>query len=722
MFIILAKGETLMRHSTSSFKLLAVLFAVLILVLGCSDPEKTKVEHYNKGMEYVNNENWKSAILEFQNAVQADPKYADARYQLGLAYLKDDQPKKAFSELLRATSLKPENLDAQLIVGQMLFSAKQFDESRERALKILEIDPEYVDALTLLAFIQSATGQFQEAEEYINKAISIEPERSDSYINKALILAAQNSDEEAENLFLQAIELAPDNKQNYQTLLKFYRSQGDVAKSKAFLEQIIEKFPDLPEPYLVMAELYLQQGDFTKAEENFHMAIKVSPDKPVPYILLGNFYKNLARFDEAENVYKEALPKAENPDEVKAVIADFYFEQKKFDQAEQLVNEMLQHNNKNPQANLVKSKLLIQDGKNAEAFKILDELLEFNPKWGEVYLLKGIAFLNQGETELSLKAANEAAKYIPQDSKVHTLLAQLYFLKRECAAAKTEAMTAVQLNPTSLHRDALIIGQCLFNEKEYDQALTIFSEMDHRYPNSPEIMYLKAKTHMALGDIPEAQTIGKKILADNPGYLPALQMLVGIALQNQNLTGALDLVSSQLEKKPENVDYLILAGRLNLLAGKYEEALVFINKAQKLAPSAPESYNLMAGAYIGLGKIDLAIDEFQKLTEVNPTLETPHMAIAVLMEAKGDKESAQEHYAKALELNPEFAPAANNLAWMMAEEEGGDLGEAMRLALVAKEQYPEDPYIADTLGWVHYKRQSYSWLYHSLYRQRMFTG
>ena len=59
-------------------------------------------------------------------------------------------------------------------------------------------------------------------------------------------------------------------------------------------------------------------------------------------------------------------------------------------------------------------------------------------------------------------------------------------------------------------------------------------------------------------------------------------------------------------------------------------------------------------------------------------------------------------------MNPEFAPAANNLAWMIAEEEGGDLGEAMRLALVAKEQYPEDPYIADTLGWVHYKRQSYS--------------
>ena len=81
--------------------------------------------------------------------------------------------------------------------------------------------------------------------------------------------------------------------------------------------------------------------------------------------------------------------------------------------------------------------------------------------------------------------------------------------------------------------------------------------------------------------------------------------------------------------------------------------------------------------------------------------------MAVLEEKKGNVDKAREHYKKALELDPEFGAAANNLAWLMAEEEGGDLGEAMRLALVAKEQFPEDPYIADTLGWVHYKRQSY---------------
>jgi tetratricopeptide (TPR) repeat protein len=150
-----------------------------------------------------------------------------------------------------------------------------------------------------------------------------------------------------------------------------------------------------------------------------------------------------------------------------------------------------------------------------------------------------------------------------------------------------------------------------------------------------------------------------------------------------------------------------MLGKLNLFAGKNEEALKLIQKAQELAPKAPYTYTLLAGVYSALGQTDQAVDEYEELIKVNPRLETAHMALAVLFESKGDEKKVREHYTKALELNPEFAPAANNLAWMITEEEGGDLGEAMRLALVAKEQFPEDPYIADTLGWVHYKRQSY---------------
>jgi len=64
---------------------------------------------------------------------------------------------------------------------------------------------------------------------------------------------------------------------------------------------------------------------------------------------------------------------------------------------------------------------------------------------------------------------------------------------------------------------------------------------------------------------------------------------------------------------------------------------------------------------------------------------------------------AREFYEKVLALNPRFAPAANNLAWILSEH-GGDKDKALALAQTAKELAPEDAQVSDTLGWIFYRR------------------
>jgi len=48
------------------------------------------------------------------------------------------------------------------------------------------------------------------------------------------------------------------------------------------------------------------------------------------------------------------------------------------------------------------------------------------------------------------------------------------------------------------------------------------------------------------------------------------------------------------------------------------------------------------------------------------------------------------NYRQALEIREDFAPAANNLAWILAEH-GGNIDEALGLAQTAKEKMPRDP-------------------------------
>ena len=68
--------------------------------------------------------------------------------------------------------------------------------------------------------------------------------------------------------------------------------------------------------------------------------------------------------------------------------------------------------------------------------------------------------------------------------------------------------------------------------------------------------------------------------------------------------------------------------------------------------------------------------------------------------------TARKHYEQALAINPNFAIAASNLAWVYTKQ-GGNLDVALGLAQKAKQLMPELDSITDTLAWVQYKKGSY---------------
>jgi tetratricopeptide (TPR) repeat protein len=79
------------------------------------------------------------------------------------------------------------------------------------------------------------------------------------------------------------------------------------------------------------------------------------------------------------------------------------------------------------------------------------------------------------------------------------------------------------------------------------------------------------------------------------------------------------------------------------------------------------------------------------------------MGLGMINDAQKNYDKAKEYYQKALKINPNFAPAANNLAYLYAET-GENVDIALNLAQMAKQQFPDDPSISDTLGWVYYKK------------------
>jgi tetratricopeptide (TPR) repeat protein len=101
--------------------------------------------------------------------------------------------------------------------------------------------------------------------------------------------------------------------------------------------------------------------------------------------------------------------------------------------------------------------------------------------------------------------------------------------------------------------------------------------------------------------------------------------------------------------------------------------------------------------------VEKVIEEYNAALEKDPDALSAHMELGMIYDAQQKYDKAKEYYQRASKVNPNFAPAANNLAYLFAET-GENIDVALNLAQSAKQQFPDDPSISDTLGWVYYKK------------------
>jgi len=106
------------------------------------------------------------------------------------------------------------------------------------------------------------------------------------------------------------------------------------------------------------------------------------------------------------------------------------------------------------------------------------------------------------------------------------------------------------------------------------------------------------------------------------------------------------------------------------------------------------------------GNIDEAITLAERYLQENPRDAGFCVFSGELYESKQDWAKAQTMYQKALDLAPDNPIASNNLAVVIVRT-GGNLNLALSLAQSARRNLPESPDVADTLGWVYYKKGIY---------------
>jgi Flp pilus assembly protein TadD len=100
-----------------------------------------------------------------------------------------------------------------------------------------------------------------------------------------------------------------------------------------------------------------------------------------------------------------------------------------------------------------------------------------------------------------------------------------------------------------------------------------------------------------------------------------------------------------------------------------------------------------------------AIEQLEAVLSRDPK-NTRALMLSALVYEKFHNLPKEREVRKASSVDPDFAPALNNLAYLHLERLN-DLNKAYELAWKARSLLSSDPAVADTLGWALYKRGDY---------------
>ena len=131
-----------------------------------------------------------------------------------------------------------------------------------------------------------------------------------------------------------------------------------------------------------------------------------------------------------------------------------------------------------------------------------------------------------------------------------------------------------------------------------------------------------------------------------------------------------------------------------------------MSKALELDPNFSRAYDGLISIYVARGKLPEAISRLEALSAKDPKNTTSLLTCAMLYEQTKDFEKARAAYEKVLANNPDFVSALNNLAYLYATH-FNQPDKALELATKARQLKPEDASVADTLGWISYKKGDY---------------
>ena len=328
------------------------------------------------------------------------------------------------------------------------------------------------------------------------------------------------------------------------------------------------------------------------------------------------------------------------------------------------------------------------------------------PENAPAHYYLGVAYAGASNLGQAQSEWQEAARLGPNTIEPQRALATVAVRQKDFSLLTNASQKLIQLEPHS-SEGYIFHAQALFANGDRAGAEGDLKKAIGVAPRDPAPLIQMGDLLIAEKQPDQASKFYSQALDLNASASQALVGLVNIDLERKEPAQALKRMQDQFAHTPANSGLYTLLGQVELRNQDAAKAQDAFQKAIDLDKHNTQALLLLGDTETAHGAVDQAIANYQRGIQDNPREITLYVSLASLLERRGDWQKAEDLYQKALDIRPDYALAANNLAYLMLEH-GGNVNVALTLAQTGRKGMPNVPGSADTLGWAYYYQGAYS--------------
>lgn len=695
-------------------QLLVLCLALVLVPSGCS--RKAEIRRA-KRLEQQGRPNQALEIYKAQFAAVPEgqrSQRADLQYHIGECLLAMGRTREAFSAYSKAVDIDDSNQAAHLRLGEMYLLSGSGEGASEQAQAILKTGEANLDALTLLGEAAAASGSSLVAQKALETVWQKDRSRIKVAISLAELLNREGLPDQAREVLAEAAKAQPRSSAPWIALGRIEETAGNVKPAEDAYRKAVQ-VEDTPETNLRLAQYLERTAHIEEAKTVLLHVDSLRPNFPTAN---ADFALISDRGREAREGYLIALnglssKKKESSDRsrtiarlIEADLAGDLGRSSDTPANATPVNVAQKHleyfRNELDRATLemLAAEISLAANDLPTAAVHAEAAVHLAPDSAPAQYIDGSVKLRSGDPAAARTAWESALEDDSDHIPTRLALAQLSLDQDDLKGALGYIVPVVRQEPGN-YRALMLFGRVLLAQKEFDSATMIAARAEVVAPtaNGPDL--LRGEIALARDDSGKALIEFQKAILRDPNSEEAVDGLTRAYRTGYVNRDMLLNIERMAMQDPPSATLLEITGRLYAERGMLDDARRTYAESLRIDPTRSSTARELAKSLAQAGKND----EASQYAALVPALS--HIVRGVAAENRGEVQTAIEHYEIAFRSGEPSGVAANNLAWLYAQQQV-KLDRALLAARRAVELAPREPSVMDTLGYVYLRRREYS--------------